>query len=204
MEHTEAVETLACERYLLDELTPEDRDAFEEHYFGCVECAADVKAEAAIVSEMRARKVRRQPRQWAAWSSVAVTAVLVCVVAYQNGVVIPELRQQREAAMQPGVLNILSFSAGVSRGGEEKTASAKTNLALAVDIEPRAGATGYLLEVVDTHGVTRLRYHASAEEAKETVKLLPPGGKLPPGHYTLNVKAEPAGQPVSSQSFVVQ
>lgn len=203
MEHTEAVETLACERYLLDELTPEDRDAFEEHYFGCAECAADVKAEAAIVSGVRARKVRRQPRPWAAWSSVAAAAVLAVIVGYQNVVVIPGLRQQRSAASQPGVLNILSFTAGVSRG-EEKTASVKTNLALAVDIETRNGATGYLLEVVDAGAVTHIRYLASPEEAKETVTLLPPGGKLPPGHYTLNVKAEPAGQQVSSQSFVVQ
>ncbi len=203
MDHTEAVETLACERYLFDELTPEDRDAFEEHYFGCAECAADVKAEAAIVAGVRAGKAGQQPRRWAFWGSVAAAAALAFVVVWQNTVVIPGLVRERDAALQPGVLSILSFSAGASRG-EEKTASAKTNLALAIDIETQPGATGYLLEVVDGRGVIRLRYHASAEEAKETVKLLPPGGRLAPGHYTLNLKAEPVGQPVSPQSFVVR
>ena len=43
MDHKEAVETMAAQRYVLDEMTPEDQEAFEEHFFGCTECAADVK-----------------------------------------------------------------------------------------------------------------------------------------------------------------
>ena len=35
MNHVEAVKTLAIERYLLEEMTPEERDAFEEHFFSC-------------------------------------------------------------------------------------------------------------------------------------------------------------------------
>jgi len=42
MDHETAVKTGATERYLLGELTGEDRDRFEEHYFMCPECAEDV------------------------------------------------------------------------------------------------------------------------------------------------------------------
>jgi hypothetical protein len=44
MTHAEAVQTLAVERYLLDEMSEIERFAFEDHYFDCVECADDVRA----------------------------------------------------------------------------------------------------------------------------------------------------------------
>ena len=43
MTHSEAVQQMAAERYLLDELAPDVRDAFEEHMFDCQECALDVE-----------------------------------------------------------------------------------------------------------------------------------------------------------------
>jgi hypothetical protein len=54
MEHHEAVEMMASERYLLDELTPELRDAYEEHMFGCTECANDVRFGAEFVDQAKA------------------------------------------------------------------------------------------------------------------------------------------------------
>jgi anti-sigma factor RsiW len=53
MEHDEAVQQLAVERYLLDELTSELRDEFEEHMFDCAECALDLRAGAAFVQEAK-------------------------------------------------------------------------------------------------------------------------------------------------------
>jgi hypothetical protein len=203
MDHSEAVEKQAPERYLLNEMAIEDREAFEEHFFDCPECAADLRAESALIAGVRLRKARRQPQRWAFWSSSVAAALLAVVVGYQNVVVIPRLAQQRPSPLQPGVLNILAFQVGEARG-EEKTASAKTNLALAVDIDTQDGATGYLLEVVDTHGVKYIRYLASPAQAKDAVTLQPRDGRLPPGHYSVNVKAEPGDRPVSSQSFVVQ
>jgi len=44
MDHETAVKLGASERYLLGELTGEDRDSFEEHFFMCPECAEDVRA----------------------------------------------------------------------------------------------------------------------------------------------------------------
>src|SRR3954453_12010066 len=43
MDHTQALRTLAIERYLLGEMPDEERDAFEEHFFSCAECAEDAR-----------------------------------------------------------------------------------------------------------------------------------------------------------------
>jgi Putative zinc-finger len=53
MNHSEAVQQMATERYLLDELPPDLRDAFEEHMFDCPECALDVRAAATFVEEAK-------------------------------------------------------------------------------------------------------------------------------------------------------
>jgi hypothetical protein len=196
MEHTEAVETLACERYLLDELTPEDRDAFEEHYFGCAECAADVKAEAAIVSGVRAGKVRRQPRLWATWSSVAAAAVLTVIVGYQNFT--PAFQQAR--VLHPPS-QALSTSSVRSAQGEQTIASLYGDV-VTVDVDAVEGASGYTLEVVDSGGSSRASQHITAADAAKTVYLVP-AHKLPSGSYSLKVKPEGAGQPTSVQ-FVVR
>src|ERR1022692_1444688 len=44
MDHSEASRLMASEKYLLDELPPSEMEAFEEHLFGCHECAMDVRA----------------------------------------------------------------------------------------------------------------------------------------------------------------
>jgi anti-sigma factor RsiW len=38
------VNTLASERYLLGEMSEDERQDFEEHYFSCTDCAEDVRA----------------------------------------------------------------------------------------------------------------------------------------------------------------
>ena len=53
MNHSEAVEQMASERYLLNELTPDARDAFEEHVFDCPECALDLRAGTLFVHEAK-------------------------------------------------------------------------------------------------------------------------------------------------------
>jgi Putative zinc-finger len=42
MNHQQAVETMATERYLLGEMTSDQRLAFEEHYMECAECLESV------------------------------------------------------------------------------------------------------------------------------------------------------------------
>ena len=43
MTHDEAVQSLAAERYLLDEMSELERHQFEEHFFACHECAESMR-----------------------------------------------------------------------------------------------------------------------------------------------------------------
>src|SRR5260221_13226351 len=49
MDHSEAVRLQAAVKYVLGELSPVQRDEYEEHYFDCAECAVDLKAVAVFV-----------------------------------------------------------------------------------------------------------------------------------------------------------
>ena len=53
MNHQQATKLMAVESYLLHELTPEVRDQFEEHFFDCQECAADLRATAGFMDATR-------------------------------------------------------------------------------------------------------------------------------------------------------
>jgi anti-sigma factor RsiW len=53
MDHDAVVRQKITERYLLNELDPEARDEFEEHYFDCPDCAADVHAGALFVEQSK-------------------------------------------------------------------------------------------------------------------------------------------------------
>jgi anti-sigma factor RsiW len=58
MEHAEAIELRAAERYVLKQLTNAEADAFEEHFFSCLECAEEVRWIAMI--EDNVKRVERQ------------------------------------------------------------------------------------------------------------------------------------------------
>ena len=54
MTHQEAVESLATERYLLDDMPNSDRQAFEDHFFSCDLCADDMRVAAAMFKGAKA------------------------------------------------------------------------------------------------------------------------------------------------------
>src|SRR6516165_11288196 len=110
MDHKESVTKKMAESYLLDELTPEERDAFEEHYFSCAECAKDVKAGAMFVANVRevlhaepalevASEVPRRRPAWFSWLQPAyglAAAMALAILVYQNVVTIPRLQERAQ------------------------------------------------------------------------------------------------------------
>ena len=60
MDHKQAVELQLAVKYVLGELSPVQRDEYEEHYFDCAECAVDIKALATFADT--AREVLRRDK----------------------------------------------------------------------------------------------------------------------------------------------
>ena len=61
MDHNEATQLGAAERYVLRELADEQREAFEDHFFNCTECTAEVRA--AMIFADTAREVFGEAEQ---------------------------------------------------------------------------------------------------------------------------------------------
>ena len=206
MEHAEATETMAAERYLLDEMTPEDRDAFEEHFFGCGACAADVRDGARVGAAIRTEKANRtrQPRRVVAmqWVAAAATAMVLAGVPIVQNVA---LRQQLVAARQPHVADFISFLSAGSRGETLPVqTAARLPFTIEFEIPPQTGARQYVVNVVGAGGKVWWKDVVPVESAAEVQHRDFPSGSLPPGSYQVEVLAEPAGSPAKVGSFVVR
>src|SRR5260370_42341234 len=104
MDHETAVRTGATERYLLGELTGEDREGFEEHYFMCPECAEDVRALTVFAANAKAvfRQEAAGPAPHAGvllsgrvlWLSAALNVALLLGVGYGLLKVRPVVQQE--------------------------------------------------------------------------------------------------------------
>ena len=114
MNHNEAVEQMLAEQYLLDELAPAAREAFEEHMFDCAECAFDLRAGSSFVREAKVQlpgiaaetnakpvKFASKPSLWHSWWRPAfvapVFATMLLVLVFQNVVTFPALREADDA-----------------------------------------------------------------------------------------------------------
>ncbi|HTC94662.1 MAG TPA: zf-HC2 domain-containing protein [Terriglobales bacterium] len=206
MDHSEAVTKKLTESYLLGELTPDEREAYEEHYFGCPECAQDVKTGAMLVAnvkevlrEERSLSTTADPvRERAGWPffawlqpayAMAALAVLVCVLAFQNLVTIPELKDEAKTNV-PQALASYSFIPQGSRGANALVVRPEPNrpFGLYVDIPESRDFSSYLCTIQTEAGVVDLSVPVSAELAKENVQIFVPAGRLQPGNYLLVIR----------------
>ena len=211
MTHNEAVQQMAAERYLLDELTPVVRDAFEEHVFDCQECALDLRAAAAFVDEVKVQLPlhtmptpmpipdKERKRQRFSWFSPAFAvptfAVLLLIIGYQNLAVIPGLRS---AATQPRVMPWDSIHLG-TRGAAPVPVVADRNdgVDLLVDVPQQPSYPTYSCELYDADGkpVWKKAGGAPDENANGALSVAIPGQGLKEGAYTLAISGVlPSGQ----------
>ena len=214
MNHDEAVQEMATERYLLDELSPELREAFEEHMFDCQECAFDVRAGNVFLTEAKVQlpaiiaacapaespriAASREPLQtkkpW--WSfltapafAVPAFAMLLGVIAFQNVSTIPSLRS---AATEPRMLPWSSLHMG-TRGAEPTVVQAdrKQGAVILIDLPQQPVYTSYAVDLYDPQGKriwsTTVTASSQNDGGAGTLSLLIPGAGLQQGSYSLNL-----------------
>jgi hypothetical protein len=213
MEHSQAVEQMAAERYLLNELTPEAREAFEEHFFDCPDCALDLRAAAAFMDEAKVQlpaiiasapvrpsagavKPRANRDQWFSWLrpafAVPAFAALLVLIGYQNLVTMPALRSEAD---QPRLLAWTPLH-GATRGGARTTITAdrQHGVDLPIDLTPLPGSPAYgsyAFDLVDAQGKTvwtgSIASPATGESGAQRISLAIPAAMLRKASYTVAV-----------------
>jgi len=211
MNHSEAVKEMAAERYLLDELAPDVRDAFEEHMFDCPDCALDVRCGTSFIGEAKAqlpviglgspaaKKIslpRENDKQWFAWLrpafAVPVMATLLVVIGYQNLVTLPALH---DSIKQPRIVQVAPLY-GATRGGSHATITADrvNGIALPVEISldsAEASFTSYSFELRNAQGksvwTSSVPAPAQNPSGDTQFSIVVPGAMLENGTYTLTV-----------------
>ncbi len=208
MTHAAAVATYAVERYLLDEMTELERHQFEEHYFDCQECAADLRAGALMQEGVKsgmlgsaASAAVREPATVAAfrpkktWTPSVVlpwaaAAVLALAVGYQSLAVVPGLRQQ----LEPQALSPITLRAA-TRGAEPQVVPSSGPMTFAMDVSGVQAGTRLTYDLRTASGELTASGRAEAPAPGTPLLLLIPGTALAsPGGYVLTVRADgPSG-----------
>ena len=217
MEHLQAIQLKAAERYVLGELPRDLREQYEEHFFGCAECAEELTLAAAFVENTRAAMgsepvippVRlpvnvpaQRPAASGWWGvilrpsfAVPVFAALLLLVAYQSFLVIPRLKgaaTQSVATLGAAPQALASFSliTADSRGGEPLTVTVapRQPFSLYFDIPPGGNYSSYICNILNSAGVAEFSLNITVEQAKNAVQLLIPSSSLGPGKHVVVIR----------------
>ena len=229
MDHSEVVRLKAAEKYVLGELSADQREEFEEHYFDCAECVEDVKVLSTFVAASRrvfeeeaaakvsAAKEPSEPKGWFRWLRPAVAApaigALAAVVIYQATVIIPTLRDQARTERLGHVYESSFRLQGTTRGGNTLRISVRANESFGLDFDftPARSFPRYKGSLIDPSGRTALTFDVPGEEANKELHLVVPGSAVQPGIYELvfvgrngTVNSDPRANEVQHLSFAVE
>ena len=216
MDHHEAIRAMATEKYLLNELSPDLREDFEEHLFGCHECSMDVRAGSVFLEHSKADLAAPAPSilvparasglfsWWRAAFAVPAMAILLLIIGYQNLVTYPALKGALAESRSPHLLTVTSPIRGTSRGPNNaipvEVAQGKPFLlpleipAQTQDTAPESVFQSYLVELHGPADTVEWSRMVSADEAKKSLLIQAPGVSRP-GQYRivvlgLNAKSE--------------
>lgn len=206
MDHNEAVRLMATERYLLNEFTPELKEEFEEHFFGCRECALDVRLGAALVAhgpvlidtpesvESPLPATIPSKPGWFGWLRPVIAlpamAILLAVIGFQYFVARPRLGDTIAHLTQPQVLASAYLSSGDTRGANRPVVTARpgTPFVLFIDVPGENRSASYVAELYTPAGVKEWSLQISPESVEAASGTLPIRVSLAheqPGSYVL-------------------
>lgn len=203
MDHEGVVRQKLTERYLLGELDDPTRQEFEEHYFDCRDCGADIRAGALFVEQSKVVLAEeRQPAAtglhvttpakpgWFGWFrppfAVPVMALLLAVVGYQNLVMYPRLRQ---ALNSPRVLPFALVNIGNwGSGGPVISAPAGEGFLLFVRIPPDGNYSKYMAELYNPAGKLEWTLPIPGSSTQDQYPVQVPAATREAGNYSLAIR----------------
>jgi len=189
--HEEATRNLMAERYLLGELTEDERSSYEEHLFSCEACFEQIKVGTELVSQIRQlgpEAVNPVPgfmsrfiRNVSQPVTAAAFALLICVSALS-------LYQHRTISRlkQPQVTPSFFLSDGAKTGGIKKLSLApNARFDLSIQLLRSGDFNSYEGRILTGSGQLKSAFPVSAEQTKDTIHLSLDSGTFGPGTYAL-------------------
>jgi hypothetical protein len=229
MEHEQAVRSLAVECYLLGEMTPGEREAFEDHYFECAVCGDDVRSAAHFIGDLKetleagrvsagTRVPVRETREstparwnWPIWLTPQIAAAAVVVVAALAGVEIISTSRQLSEANAPRIAKYQVLRAQTRGAATVLNAATGAPAVLVFDLpefSPLLAATGLQFVVKSTDGRQVFQIAGGSFAPGDPVTLSIPKLDLPAGSYILYVETAPAagkgGQELGQYPFEIK
>jgi hypothetical protein len=207
MEHDEAIRSHAAERYGAGELSPQDRDAFEEHFADCSQCADDVRFELTFAASVRAvsREQRAAPTAafWRRWRirfgsrpvlvySFAANFVLAAGLGYV-------LVSARHESTAPGFTRAYFAPGPTKSAADVHAVPAGEALYLVSFPNPIGASQSYSYEILGAGGQRELSGSAKGPAGSEAYFQVPVRS-LPESIHTLVVRGAD-GQIVSWSRF---
>jgi Putative zinc-finger len=204
MHHDEALDHMAVELYILDELSPEERDRFEEHYFTCPDCAEAVRSAAAFrdgvvaISAQAAAGRTYRARVGFEWRTafrlpflapLTAAAALAVMVVYQQTVVIPGLHHEIAALTAPEAATLV-VAHPVERGADDETGRAVGTPAMTLYFDAPVDARPYpryRCEIRDLHGSQIASLTLNPPGSGHPFAISLPRASLPAGEYSVAV-----------------
>jgi hypothetical protein len=185
MDHKLATDSMAVERYLLGEMTSDERTLFEKHAFDCDECAAAIRDEIELLDNGLAfveAEQRFQPGRFMNRVMPVAAAVLAAVVGVQNFVTIPALRQ---AAHMPVIQVRRGFAVEQSRGTADQPRAGEQTVQY-VNIDSEQSFTSVRCELRNASGHGLGSAPIPVQQTAQVVPVLL--GPLPAGSYLLVIE----------------
>jgi len=212
MNHEIAKTSLAVERYLLEEMPAAERNEFEEHYFTCGECAREVAASQAFVSNLTAAGARalvpvRVP-VWEAWLErlrppawlkpailqPALAGLFLVVIGTQNFYQIPSLRDQLDVSLAPRPVSDVVLHGPTRAAAQEVRLKAGADLLLTAVLETQAANASYSARIEDKSGRTVVNIAGPFQPKRSILQMLIPRANLGSGEYALVILGHPDEQ----------
>lgn len=200
MNHELAIQSGAVERYVMGELASAEREAFEDHFFSCGECAEDVRMMASFLEDVKVvlRDQRSAPltpvtavappvrSNWFAsfcrlpqpvWA--CLNAVAAMIIGYQSLVQIPGLKAPHAS---PVVIQ-----AGITRSRVPSFEHGQP-ISLAVRLEPGV-VSPVKIDIRSQTGKAALLLTSVAPADGQALGIYIPAG-LDPGSYVAVIGSE--------------
>jgi len=201
MDHEQAIETQASLRYALGELSPAERDSFEEHFADCSQCMTDVEVAATFAANasevFRTRAVPgsrpKKRRAWLWWRPMPVLAFsaalnVLLVVGIGFGFLWPRpVTPGKPASLEAQSVEVVAVRGATrSADGPQVVRASRQPLVLTFDLPQRYEHYFY---VIEQGGSTVLSGELTVAGRSDSLNIQIPVGRLAAGEYRVTAMA---------------